>query len=310
MEVEVITQFTPDLVTAISDNVLSVSDQCLAKGLITESTYKKVLESRGTSEDRARTLLLAVKRSTEIDSSCFKIVLYILEENLPYRVKQSLLKSIGKEYSERSRAVVPATAQNWQIPEKELSREHILHQTMLIGHLEDSVRQHTRACTEKDMLNEKIQEQRKEIEKLKEEVQNQARDNDSRITDTESRLSTCESEVLKMKERISELELIIEEQGMKVKRRRNTLLIGITEQERKIGRRLDNEHHVSLKSEGEEHKDLSQAENQNHDESKVPRNQEQGLSLEEKPTHQISHSIQLPANYIPMDDPIPPRKST
>ena len=56
MEAEIFKQFLPDLVRAISDNVLSVSDQCLAKGLITESTYKKVLESGGTNEDRARTL--------------------------------------------------------------------------------------------------------------------------------------------------------------------------------------------------------------------------------------------------------------
>ena len=55
---EIMNIFLPDLVTAISDNVLSVSGQCIAQGLITESTYKKVLESGGTSEDRARTLTL------------------------------------------------------------------------------------------------------------------------------------------------------------------------------------------------------------------------------------------------------------
>ena len=43
----------PDLVTAISDRVQPVSDQCLAKGLIPDSVYKRVLESRGTSEDKA-----------------------------------------------------------------------------------------------------------------------------------------------------------------------------------------------------------------------------------------------------------------
>ena len=55
-----ITSFLPDLVTAISDIVQPVSDQCLAKGLIPESVYKRVLELGGTSEDKARTLILAV----------------------------------------------------------------------------------------------------------------------------------------------------------------------------------------------------------------------------------------------------------
>ena len=56
MEAEVINGFLPDLVTAISDCVQPVSDQCLAKGLIPDSVYKRVLESGGTSEDKARTL--------------------------------------------------------------------------------------------------------------------------------------------------------------------------------------------------------------------------------------------------------------
>ena len=75
-----IKQFLPDLVTAVSDIVQPVSDQCLAKGLIPESVYKGVLESGGTSEDKARTLVLAVKISTETDSRCFKIFLSILYE--------------------------------------------------------------------------------------------------------------------------------------------------------------------------------------------------------------------------------------
>ena len=57
MEAEIIKSFLPHLVTAISDTVQPVSDQCLAKGLIPDSVYKKVLESGGTSEDKARTLI-------------------------------------------------------------------------------------------------------------------------------------------------------------------------------------------------------------------------------------------------------------
>ena len=55
----VIQRFLPTLIKNISDCVQPVSDQCFAKGLIPESVHKRVLESGGTSEDKARTLVLA-----------------------------------------------------------------------------------------------------------------------------------------------------------------------------------------------------------------------------------------------------------
>ena len=55
MEADVIMKFLADLVNTTSDCVQAVSDQCLAKGLITESIYRRrILESGGTSEDKAR----------------------------------------------------------------------------------------------------------------------------------------------------------------------------------------------------------------------------------------------------------------
>ena len=41
MAAKLIEKFLPDLVTAISDSVQPVSDQCLAKGLIPDSVYKR-----------------------------------------------------------------------------------------------------------------------------------------------------------------------------------------------------------------------------------------------------------------------------
>ena len=81
--------FLPDLVTAISDIVQPVSDQCLAKGLIPDSVYKRVLESGGTSEDKARTLVLAIKTSTETDSGYLEILLNILERELPFTIRRN-----------------------------------------------------------------------------------------------------------------------------------------------------------------------------------------------------------------------------
>ena len=87
--------------TAISDCVQSVSDQCLAKGLIPDSVYKRVLESGGTSEDKARTLILAVRTNTEADGKCLEILLDILNEQLPSTIKEKSLSEIKKELTEK-----------------------------------------------------------------------------------------------------------------------------------------------------------------------------------------------------------------
>ena len=100
--------FLPDLVTAISDCVQPVSDQCLAKGLIPESVYTRVLESGGTSEDKARTLILAVKKSIETDSKHLETFLKILDEKFNL---DKLLSEIRNKIAERRiKAEVPINA--------------------------------------------------------------------------------------------------------------------------------------------------------------------------------------------------------
>ena len=111
MEAEIITRFLADLVNATSDCVQAISDQCLAKGLIAGSTYRKVLESGGTSDDKARILILGVQKSTKTDSSCFDILLEILDDQLPPASKKKLLFEMRKEREDRAGsclALVPA----------------------------------------------------------------------------------------------------------------------------------------------------------------------------------------------------------
>ena len=45
MAVQTIREFTPQLVTALSDHVQTVSDMCLSEGLITSEQYKRILDS-------------------------------------------------------------------------------------------------------------------------------------------------------------------------------------------------------------------------------------------------------------------------
>ena len=224
MAAEVITSFLPELVTAVSDCVQSVSDQCLAKGLIPDAVYKRVLESGATSEDKARTLVLAVKKSTETDKRCFELFMNILEQELPYAVRDGLLEKMRKEVNEKASsctAVVPSTGDLRQIPRVKLARESVVQQTHLLGRLEEAVRQHERARVEINFMEEKLKAKTEECEKLKAKFQSQTKE----ATEAKSKIAACESEIENLKERVKELEKIITEQDMQVKRSRNSVAL-------------------------------------------------------------------------------------
>jgi hypothetical protein len=158
MEAEVIKSFLPDLVSAISDIVQPVSDQCLAKGLIPEPVYKRVLESGGTSEDKARTLVLAVKTSTETDSKCLKIFLNILDGQLPYGIKDKPLSKIRNEIAERTitEAEVLKCTPPQSTPSDKLVKESFALPNYLLGRFEKAVREHERTITEKRLMEARL----------------------------------------------------------------------------------------------------------------------------------------------------------
>ena len=227
MEAEVIKIYLPDLVTAISDIVQPVSDQCLAKGLIPESVYKRVLESGGTSEDKARTLILAVKTSTGTDSRCLEILLNILERELPQVVKVKLLSEIRKEIADKGntcRAVVPLAQIVQYVPNEDQPKDGLLLQSSLLGKFEDSVRQHEHACTEKNLLEERLRVKSEEYEQIKRDLEGmkgQIQESSDKVTAVQRRIANYEGEINKLKIKISELKKTIEKQGMQTRRGRN-----------------------------------------------------------------------------------------
>ena len=225
-----IESFLPDLVTAISDCVQPVSDQCLAKGLISDSIYKRVLESGGTSEDKARNLILAVKISTETDGECLEIILDILEKQLPHTTKENLLSEIRLNIPENMN-----TAETVSL--EELPKESGLLQSSFLGRFEDSIRQHERACTEKCVLEEKLKAKAQEYDSLKQEFEAMKSQPQavSSVANAQSRMIDSEHEIETVKENIRKLEHTIEEQSMKVKRGRvitvlktEKILVGVT----------------------------------------------------------------------------------
>ena len=227
MEGEVINSFLPDLVTAVSDTVLTVSDQCLSKGLIPENVHDQVLESGGTSKEKARTLILAVKKSTETDSRCLEILLNILEQELPFAIRENLLSKIRKELTEKantSRAVVPLSKAVQQLPLGELSKETTLQHSSLLGRFEDSIRQHEHACAEKKVLEERFKVKSKKCERLKGELETLKGQNEELASSTQSKITACTNQIEKLKKGIEELQKTIEIQSMQARRGRNTII--------------------------------------------------------------------------------------
>ena len=216
MEAKLIDSFLPELVTAISDYVQPVSDQCLAKGLIPDSVYIRVLESGGTSEDKARILVLAVKTTTETDHGCLEILLDILEKQLPYAAKKKFLPEISRELTEK----IDTTETIQHLPNEELPRESALLQSSLLGKFEDAIRQHERACTERSVLEMKLKAKVVEHKSLKQEFEASRNQSSSCQSGVADRITECEHEIEAIKTRVEELAHTIEEQGMKVKRGR------------------------------------------------------------------------------------------
>ena len=183
MEVNIIEKFTPKLVVAICDCIRSVTDACMASGLISRDTCGDILELTVTSEDKTRKLLKAVKNCIEIDRDIsFDIFLRILNEKLPERSRAKLLMDMRAELaSEQAQAnectaLVPTFTTDHGTPVRycdvsaphapDVSRLLYQEQNPFVGKLEESIRQHERTVAEKKLLKEKLEEN----ERLKAEV--------------------------------------------------------------------------------------------------------------------------------------------
>ena len=146
---------------------------CLAKGLITGSTYRRVLKSGGTSEDKARILILGVQKSTKTDSACFDILLEILDEQLPPASKQKLLQE-REERANPCLALVPAThstqAQQSTDPADILltvtNQQCVQQQSSLLSRYENSVSRLAYSSAEKKQFEEALQSRVEESRQL------------------------------------------------------------------------------------------------------------------------------------------------
>ena len=260
-EADTLKEFIPDLVTAICDCVQSVSDQCLAKGLISQTTHERVLESRGTSKEQARILVLSVQNSTKTDEGCFEILLDILNEILPYRVKEKLLSEMRKDLADHSgasmrKALIPASLGTRFVVEDD-RLQHVQQQGFLFGKYESSMKKYAHASAEKAVYEESLQNKTKESGRLRsnlDTLRSQSSDvNSQEIDSTVERLSACEMEMTALKERIEKLEGVVQEEDMQARRGKSILMVGT----KTFARMTEEQFAVILMEEKEEYKRLS-----------------------------------------------------
>ena len=264
-EADTLKAFIPDLVTAICDCVQSVSDQCLAKGLISETTHRRVLKSRGTCNEQARTLILSVQNSTKMDGGCFEVFLDIMNELLPYRVREKLLLEMRKDITDRAamrKAVVPASqSTRFMLEDDHLQR--IKQQGFLFGKYESSMKKYAHASAEKMLCEESLQNKTKESGRLRsslEVLKNQGSGSKSqKIDGTVQRLSACETEMSELKERIEKLEGVLQEEDMQARRGKSKILVGT----KNISRMTEEQFTAALKKKEEEYKRLLYEEKEN-----------------------------------------------
>ena len=262
-EAEVIKQFIPTLVVAVCDCVQNVSDKCLAKGLISESTSKRVLDPWGkTSEERARTLIHSVHTSTKSESSSFQIFLEVLDEELPHIVKEKVLSDMKKELADRAavmcKAVIPVSQASRPVP-LDQGLECIQQQSSFLGRYEDAVNKHASAATQKSLIEETLKSRSEESGRLRASLDmlSQSHDHErdeKQIITTRNRLSACETEMAELRERVEELESIIEEEGMRARRGRSTIRVGTKRLLEEFSRQNQEQFSTALKDKEQEHK--------------------------------------------------------
>ena len=222
MAAKMIKSFLPDLVTAISDCILPMSDQCLAKGLISNSTYKTILESNKTGEVKSRILLQAVISSTETDSTCLDLFLEGLDQILPSIIKDKLLSEIREKQGSTSKSAVQSFQTVQLVPTEALPRETAAIHTKLLGRFEDVIRQHASACAQKQLFKERLKKKWEECESLKDPLTFLQFETQNGIN---TLIDMCETEITGLKAKITELENALEDLGTQVKRTRNTVIM-------------------------------------------------------------------------------------
>ena len=219
-EIRVIQKFTPKLVSAISSYVPEVSDQCVARGLLSESKHKRLVLTNVCSEDKVRMLLQAMKDSIATDKRCFEIFLGALSKEMP-RASRSLLSLIEDEHH---KLISMSSAAPMLQQSEEGDKLFIISEQNVLDKLEEAIEKSVLANNEKKRLENqlalKIKEEN-ELKKLKtalETAEGHNREKDEEIKRLKKKLTECKTEIDGLKVKLRKQQETTEEYQMNVKR--------------------------------------------------------------------------------------------
>ena len=216
-EIRVINKFTPQLINAISSCHQEVSDECLAKGLISGSKNKELFEMCMYSEDKVRMLLQAIKDNTANDKRCFKLFLGVLSSEMP-PASGSLLSSIKAEYHELI-SMPSADPTQPEQPEEIKCEKDKIEKTFVdsvLDRLQEAIEKKDQAIAEKERLENELALKHKENDELKEKLK--AAEKGEEIMRLKNELTKCETKILELNNKIQKQKEIIDEYQMKVNR--------------------------------------------------------------------------------------------
>ena len=221
-EIRAIQKYTPELISAISTCLQEVSDQCSAKGLISESKQKRLHEATNMcSEDKVRMLLQSIKDNTAIDERCFEIFLATLSNEMPHAISRSLISSIKEEYQQ----LVLTTSAAPGLQEFEADKLFSILEQNVLDKLDEAIEKRVLADIEKKRLENELDMKIKENDELKEKLEaalknakghNHEKDED--IRRLRRRITECEAEIDGLNDKISKQQETIEKYQMQVKR--------------------------------------------------------------------------------------------
>ena len=220
-EVRVIQFFNPELVNALRASIDSALDMCLARGIISESLHRKLLECT-SGDDKVRKLLQCIRSSISVDGRCYRIFLSILKSTAPSAIAEKLLPEIKEKYKELSK-----TAENIEVDVagdclvKEFESPESDNFKVAVDQFRDAVEKHTRACVEKEMLEKELERKQKEKKELKKGLETALEaggsDNEN-VKRLRGKIAACESKFEEIEASVAKLDKNIEEYRMNEKR--------------------------------------------------------------------------------------------
>jgi hypothetical protein len=216
-EIRVIQKYTPRLVGAIGTCLPEVSDECLARGLISESKHR-LLNVCSEASDKARMLLQAIRDNIAKDERCFEIFLDTLSMEMPPGLSRRLISSINEDHKElisiSSAVPTPVTQQQPEQSDKSLIK-------IVLDRLDEAIVNRDRAELEVKRLEKKLALKEEENNRLKEELkaaETAEGNNSEKIRQLKKNLVQCKAEIDGINNELREQKELIEEYKMKVKR--------------------------------------------------------------------------------------------